>query len=160
MGAGAGFAEVLFSKLADAPPPVACGRRSEPRIASPPWVHRLEPLRVVTAQVLHSRYPQTASAAPAAGGIPMEAGPKPLRGGSRMRSPRERLAIQMLNRLGASLTLTASNEDIRGAYRQLVRESHPDRQHGVDAHTINRQAQRLRAVVGAWHAFQGRSSHH
>ena len=159
MGAGAGFADVLFAKLADAPPLVACGRRAESRIASPSWVHHLEPLRVVTAQVLHSRYPHTASAAPAAGGIPMETGPKPSRGGSRMRSPREQLAIQMLNRLGASLALTASDEDIRGAYRQLVRESHPDRQQGADASTISRQAQRLRAVVGAWHAFQGRHSH-
>ena len=81
MGAGAGFADVLFSKLADAPPLVACGRRAEPRIASPSWVHRLEPLRVVTAQVLHSRYPHTASAAPAAGGIPV-AESQDTRGGS------------------------------------------------------------------------------
>jgi len=76
-----------------------------------------------------------------------------------MRSPRERLAIQLMNRLGATLTLTASDEDIRGAYRQLVRESHPDLQQEADAETPDRQAHRLRAVIGAWQTFQGGTSH-
>ena len=52
-------------------PPVAPGRRRTLRIASPSWVHRLEPLRVISASFVHSRYSQPASAAPAAGGIPV-----------------------------------------------------------------------------------------
>ena len=53
MGARIGFADVLCSKLADAPPPVAPGRQTAPRIASPSWVHRLEPLRVISAPFVH-----------------------------------------------------------------------------------------------------------
>lgn len=75
-----------------------------------------------------------------------------------MRSPREQLAIQLMNRLGATLPLTASDADIRDAYRQLVRESHPDLQHGGDAATRDRHTHRLRAVIGAWQAFQGSAS--
>ena len=157
MGARPGFADVLFSKLGDVPPPVACLGRQEPCIASPAWVHRLEPLRVVSAPVFHARYPQMASAAPAAGGIPVGTVPPSSRGGSRMRSPREQLAIQMLNRLGATLSRTASDEDVRSAYRQLLRETHPDLHQGADAATLARQSDRLRAVISAWDVFQQRT---
>ena len=64
MGARIGFADVLLSKLADVPPPVAVGERMA-RIASPAWVHRLEPLRVAPATIVHSRYASPASAASA-----------------------------------------------------------------------------------------------
>jgi hypothetical protein len=167
MGARLGFADVLFAKLADAPPLVASGWRSEPRIASPSWVHRLEPLRVASAFVLHQRYPQPASAAPAAAGIPMEAAQGPSRSGSQAslrtrlpvkRSPRELLAIDLLNRLGASLTAAATDDDVRSAYRQLVRESHPDRHQDADRVTLDGHARRLRAIIRAWEVFQGRES--
>lgn len=173
MGARLGFADVLTSKLVDVPPPVARGGR-ESRIASPAWVLRLEPLCVASASFLHMRYPHLASAAPAAGGIPMEAtssatcgsssapsAPAPAPAVSRparravSRTPRERLAMQMLNRLGASLDATATDEDVKRAYRQLVRETHPDRHQDAPA-TLDAHAQRLRAVIRAWDLFQGR----
>src|SRR5436190_13495659 len=99
MGARIGFADVLCSKLADAPPPVAPGRQTAPRIASPSWVHRLEPLRVISAPFVHLRYPHPASAAPAAGGIPVGDARKVMRGGSLARPgrpPREQIAIALL----------------------------------------------------------------
>jgi hypothetical protein len=157
MGARLGFADVLLSKLADVPPPVALGER-EPSIVSPSWVHRLEPLRAVSAQVLHARYPQPASAAPAAGGIPVEASSATLRGGSsatmppkRPRTPREQLGLAMLNRLGAGLSSSATDDDVRRAYRRLVRETHPDLHQSADAG-------KLRAVLSAWDLFTGRAA--
>ena len=184
MGARLGFADVLLSKLADVPPPVVVGRPTA-RIASPSWVHRLEPLRVVPASFLHSRYPQSVSAAPAAGGIPVAAAQEPLRGGSqassrgdrdgapdpvarRKRSPagcrgsrtqRERLAIQLLNRLGANLGPRATDEEIRSAYRLLLRQWHPDMHPGATATERESHARTLRAIVRAWEVFQGRASH-
>jgi hypothetical protein len=167
MGARLGFADVLFAKLTDAPPLVASGRLSESCIASPSWVHRLEPLRVASASVLHQRYPQPASAAPAAAGIPVEAAQEPARSGSRasaglrppvQRSPREEVAIQLLNRLGASLTAAATDDDVRAAYRRLVRASHPDRHHGADSATLDGHTRRLRAIIRAWDIFQGRAA--
>lgn len=167
MGARLGFADVLFAKLADAPPLVASGGLSESRIASPSWVHRLEPLRVAPVSVLHQRYPHRASAAPAAAGIPVEAASEPSRGVSSAssprrvlvrRSPREQIAIRLLNRLGAQLSCTSTDEEIRSAYRRLVRESHPDRHHGADGATIESHASRLRAAISAWDVFQGRAA--
>ena len=167
MGARLGFADVLFAKLADAPPLVASGGLSESRIASPSWVHRLEPLRVASTFVLHQRYPQPASAAPAAAGIPVGAASESSRGGSSAssprrarvaRTPREQLAIQLLNRLGARLTRTSTDEEIRSAYRRLVRESHPDCHQGADVETIASHASRLRAIINAWDVFQGRAA--
>ena len=52
---------------------------------------------------------------------------------------------------------TLSAEDVRSAYRQLVRETHPDRHAGVDAATLAAHSRRLRAVVQAWDTFQGRA---
>lgn len=166
MGARLGFADVLFSKLTDVPPPVARGGQ-EARIASPSWVHRLEPLRAVSATLLHSRYPQPASAAPAAGGIPVADAPAPWRGGSTARSSlrpgcaasrtqRERLAIHLLNRLGATLTAAATDDEIRSAYRQLLRQSHPDMHPDASAADRDAHARKLRAIVRAWAVFQGR----
>ena len=158
MGARLGFADVLFTKLTDVPPPVAPGRQSESRIASPSWVHRLEPLRVTAARVVHQRYPQLASAAPAAAGIPVAATQETSRGGSqacrRPRSPREQLAIHLLNRLGAHLTVAATDEEVRSAYRQLVRDTHPDRHQDADSVTLDGHARRLRAIIRAWDVFQ------
>jgi hypothetical protein len=169
MGARLGFADVLFAKLADAPPLVASGGLSEPRISSPSWVHRLEPLRVASAFVLHQRYPHLASAASAAAGIPMEAAQESSRGGSQVssarraavaqkRTAREQLAIQLLNRLGARLNAASTDEEVRSAYRQLVRESHPDRFPDADRMTADGHARKLRAVVSAWDVFQGRTA--
>jgi hypothetical protein len=59
-----------------------------PRIASPTWVHRLEPLRVTPAPIVHLRYPHPVSAAPAAGGIPVGGRPEGTRGGSLARPRR------------------------------------------------------------------------
>lgn len=104
----------------------------------------------------------------------MESAPEPLRSGSPVpppppgrptasvrrtvhRSRREQIAIQCLNRLGATLDATATDEDVRSAYRQLVRETHPDRHAGVDAATLAAHSRRLRAVVQAWDTFQGRA---
>ena len=42
------------------------------------------------------------------------------------RSPREQVAIALLNRLGANLTDAATDADVRSAYRHLVRATHPD----------------------------------
>ena len=162
MGAQPGFADVLCAKLADVPPPVAPGGPSAPRIASPGWVHGLEPLRVVSARVLHQRYPQPASAAPAAGGIPVEAARASRRSGSQVtslpRSPRERLAIQLLTRLGADIPASPTDEDIRRAYLAVVRESHPDRHQGATPADLETHARRLRAAIHAWHVFQGRAA--
>lgn len=167
MGVRHGFADVLFSKLADAPPQAACGWPIEQRIASPGWAHRLEPLRVVTARVLHQRYLPPASAAPAASGIPMvDDGSNPARGGSRApsgatarrRTPREQVAIRLLNRLGANLGASATDEDVRRAYRALVRDAHPDRHQGAGVEALDAHASRLRAVVRAWAVFQGRGA--
>ncbi len=158
MGTRSGFADVLLSMLAGEPPPVAPGRQTERRIASPGWVHRLEPLRVARAHAFHQRYPQSVSAAPAAAGIPVGAAPEPPRGGPRWRTPRERVAIQLLNRLGANLTDAATDEDIRSAYRQLVRETHPDRHQDADSAALEAHARRLRAVIRAWGVFQGHAA--
>ena len=174
MGARLGFADVLLSKLADVPPPVAPGERTA-RIASPAWVHRLEPLRVAPATIVHSRYASPASAAPEAGGIPVDVVQEPRRGGSTarsadadpvvraarrpvVRSSRERLAIQLLNRLGAQVTAAASDEEIRSAYRRLLRETHPDRHPTADARTAAEHTRKLRAVVRAWEVFEGRAA--
>jgi len=160
MGARIGFADVLCSKLADAPPQVASGRPTAPRIASPAWVHRLEPLRVFSAPFVHLRYPHPASAAPAAGGIPMDDSRKATRGGSlarHRRSPREQIAIALLNRLGANLTDAATDADVRSAYRHLVRETHPDLHPDGDLVTRERRARTLRAAIRAWDIFQGRA---
>jgi hypothetical protein len=162
MGARLGFADVLLSKLADVPPPVALGWR-EPSIVSPSWVHRLEPLRVVSAQVLQARYPHTATAAPAGPARVEETASQPSRGGSsaipspaRPRTERERLGIALLNRLGASLDEAATDEQIRSAYRRLVRESHPDRHQASDPASLEARARTLRAVIRAWDVYSGR----
>jgi curved DNA-binding protein CbpA len=63
----------------------------------------------------------------------------------------------MLNRLGATLSRTASDEDVRRAYRQLLRETHPDLHQDADATTLDRQSERLRAVIRAWDVFQQRT---
>ena len=174
MGARLRFADVLLSKLTDVPPPAAPGR-PDTRVASPCWVHRLEPLRVVPASFLHSRYVLPSSAASEAGGIPVETAQVPSRGGSRassvaqpaldapsrttpMRSQRERLAIQLLARLGAPLTVSASDDEVRTAYRMLLRESHPDMHPDATASERDRHVTRLRAIVRAWALFQGRPS--
>lgn len=160
MGARIGFADVLCSKLAGPPPPVAPGRPTAPRIASPSCAHRLEPLRVISATFVHQRYPHPASAAPAAGGIPVDESRKTTRGGSvarPRRSPREHVAIALLNRLGANLTDAATDADVRSAYRHLVRASHPDLHPDGDVLTRERRARTLRAVIRAWDIFQGRS---
>jgi hypothetical protein len=161
MGTGCGFADVLFSKLADVPPPAAPGRPVEPRIASPSWVHRLEPLRLVSVPFFHTRYPRSASAAPAAGGIPVVEAQRPPRGGSRARpsrTPREQVAITLLNRLGAELPATATDAEVRTAYRHLIRATHPDLHPDGDAIGAERRARTLRAVIAAWGAFQGRAA--
>lgn len=178
MGARLGFADVLTAKLVDVPPSAAPGL-SESRIASPSWVLRLEPLRVASASVLQMRYPYPASAAPAAGGIPMEPESTVARGGSQAplpvteapappvvtaprplvpRTPRERIAIQLLNRLGAGLDATATDDDVRRAYRRLVRDSHPDAHQGETPVALEAHAQRLRAVIRAWDLFQGQGT--
>jgi hypothetical protein len=160
MGARIGFADVLCSKLAEALPHVVLCRPSAPRIASPAWVHRLEPLRVLPAPFVHLRYPHPASAAPAAGGIPVAESRRTTRGGSAARSRRshrEQVAISLLNRLGASLTDAATDGDVRSAYRRLVRATHPDLHQDGDAASRDRRARTLRAAIRAWDIFQGRS---
>ncbi|BCS35849.1 hypothetical protein TBR22_A50830 [Luteitalea sp. TBR-22] len=164
MGARLGFADVLLNKLADVPPPVVLGGR-EPSIVSPTWVHRLEPLRVVSAQVLSARYPHMATAAPAGQPRGEETASRPARGGSsanlsavRPRTARERLGISLLNRLGANLTDGASDEEIRSAYRRLVRESHPDRHQSADVASLEARARTLRAVIRAWDVYSGRTA--
>jgi hypothetical protein len=161
MGARTGFADVLFSKLAVALPPVAPGRPKAPCIASPSWVHRLEPLRVISAPFVHSRYSQPASAAPAAGGIPVVDPWNATRRGSSARprrTPRENVAIALLNRLGANLTAAATDAEVRTAYRHLVRASHPDLHPEDDAASLERRARTLRAVIRAWDIFHGRAA--
>lgn len=161
MGTVCGFADVLFAKLTDVPPPAASGRPVEPRIASPSWIHRLEPLRMVSVPFVHLRYSQPSSAAPAAGGIPVVEGQRLLRGGSRprlRRTPREQVAITLLNRLGADLAPTATDTEVRSAYRHLVRATHPDLHPGADPVSLEDRARRLRAVICAWEAFQGRAT--
>jgi len=160
MEARCGFDEVLFSKLADVPPPVAPGQPIERRIVSPSWAHRLEPLRLVSTPLFHMRYPQSASAAPAAGGIPVDKAQAPARGGSQAhlpRTPRQRVAITLLNRLGADLAATATDTEVRSAYRHLIRATHPDL-HTGDAASAEDRARTLRAVIAAWDAFQGRTA--
>jgi hypothetical protein len=175
MGARLGFADVLVSKLVDVPPPLVPDRPA-PRIASPSWVHRLEPLRAVSASFFHARYPQLASAAPAAGGIPVENAPGPARGGSQAssgvgrnrrhslpgrpakRTQRQQIAIHLLNRLGATLTLAASDEEVRSAYRRLLRQSHPDMHPDATSRERDAHARKVRSIVRAWDVFQGRSS--
>ena len=161
MGARIGFADVLFSKLAVAPPPVVPGRPKARCIASPSWVHRLEPLRVFSAPFVHSRYSQPASAAPAAGGIPVVDPRKATRSGSLARprrTPREQIGLALLNRLGANLTDAASDADVRRAYRHLVRATHPDLHPEDDAAGLERRARTLRAVIRAWDIFHGRGA--
>jgi hypothetical protein len=159
MGARIGFADVLCSKLAEALPQAGSGRPMARRIASPSWVHRLEPLRVISAPFVHLRYPHPASAAPAAGGIPVVDVRKTPRGGSTARPrrcPREQIAISLLNRLGANLTDAATDADVRSAYRHLVRSTHPDLHREDDTVTRERRARILRAAIRAWDIFQGR----
>ncbi len=161
MEARCGFADVLFSKLTDVPPPAAPGQPVERRIVSPSWAHRLEPLRLVSAPLFHTRYPQSASAAPAAGGIPVVEAQVPPRGGSQARqprTPREQVAITLLNRLGADLASTASDTEVRSAYRHLIRATHPDLNPGTDGSAADDRARTLRAVISAWEVFQGRAA--
>ncbi len=174
MGVRLGFADVLLSKLADVPPPLVPGRQ-DARIASPNWSHRLEPLRVVPVAFFHSRYPSPASAAPTRGGIPVEDAKASPRSGSqvssdcdaarpvharhpRKRTQRERLGINLLNRLGADLPGTAADQEVRSAYRQLLRAAHPDMHPEANAAERERQARAVRAIVSAWDVFQGRAS--
>jgi len=74
------------------------------------------------------------------------------------RSARERIAIQLLNRLGASIAAGASDADVRSAYRQLVFETHPDRHVARDTRTSDDRTRRFRAVVHAWQMFQDDSA--
>jgi hypothetical protein len=177
MGARLGFADVLLSKLSGAQPPVG-PIRHEPRIASPSWLHRLDPLPVVSAPLLRQRYPQPVAVPPPASPVApapeqahvTRAATGPDSGSSRQgcsrhplhaspaaaRTQRERLAIQLLNRLGAGLTPAATDEEVRSAYRQLVREAHPDRHPQADALAREGHTRRLRAVLRAWDLFQAR----
>lgn len=81
-----------------------------------------------------------------------------MRGGSvarPRRSPREQVAIALLNRLGANLTDAATDADVRSAYRHLVRATHPDLHPEGDNLSRERRARTLRAVIRAWDIFQG-----
>ena len=83
-----------------------------------------------------------------------------MRGGSLARprrSPREQIAISLLNRLGANLTDAATDADVRSAYRHLVRSTHPDLHPDGDIVARERRARTLRAAIRAWDIFQGRS---
>ena len=83
------------------------------------------------------------------------------RSGSRARlsrTPREQVAITLLNRLGADLPPAATDAEVRSAYRHLVRATHPDLNPGTDAAGLDAQADRLRAVIRAWDVFQGRTA--
>ena len=165
MGAWAGFADVLCAKLADVPPPVARGGLEASRIASPAWVHRLEPLRAVSAPFLHSRYPSAASAAPEAGGIPVGNMPSSSCGGSTARLPRpvvrrtarEQLALRLLTRLGANLTAASTDDEVRREYRRLLLASHPDVHPDASPAERDAHARKVRAIVHAWNVFQGRN---
>ncbi len=165
MGAWAGFADVLCAKLAGVPPPVARGGLDALRIASPGWVHRLEPLHAVSARLLHSRYPSAASAAPRAGGIPVGNASPSSCGGSTARLPRpvvkrsarEQIALRLLNRLGASLSACSTDEDVRREYRRLLLASHPDVHPDATPAERDVHARKVRAIVHAWDVFQGRT---
>jgi hypothetical protein len=120
---------------------------------------------VVSAQVLQARYPHTATAAPARPARVEEAAPVAARGGSsanlppaRPRSPRELLGISLLNRLGADLGPAATDDEIRSAYRRLVRETHPDLHQGADQATLAARVGTLRAVIRAWDVYSGRTA--
>lgn len=66
--------------------------------------------------------------------------------------------MQLLSRLGANLDASSTDDDVRRAYRRLVREFHPDRHHGEAPSAIAAHGQRLRAVIRAWDLFQGRET--
>jgi len=162
MGTPGGFADVLQAKLGDVPPSLACPPAA-PHIVSPPWVHRLEPLPVTLADAVRQCYSRGATAAPRTGQPTPSSSHSGSRSGSQAaflpaprRSARERMAVSMLNRLGATLDGQASDGDIRAAYCALVRRSHPDRH--PDASPTERRALEadLRAVVSAWQVFQDR----
>lgn len=76
-----------------------------------------------------------------------------------MRSPAELTAIQLLRRLGATtLTAHASDLEIRAAWRQLLRECHPDAHpHAREADRVVLNA-RLRAVLRARDILEPRAA--
>lgn len=75
------------------------------------------------------------------------------------RTPAELAAIQLLRRLGAtSLTARASDLEIRAAWRQLLRECHPDAHpHAREADRVVLTA-RLRAVIRARDILEPRAA--
>ena len=81
--------------------------------------------------------------------------------GMRSRTPAERTAIELLRRLGAtSLTSGATDEEIRRAWRTLLRACHPDAHpHAGDADRAVLNA-RLRAVLRARDILDPRAVEH
>jgi hypothetical protein len=138
--------DVLVGKLTAY---VDASSRPARSILTPSWVLSLEPVPVS---------PQAAFRARGSGGIPWfdaiaRPGARPAPPDARdlpVRTPAELLAIQLLKRLGASHLHDGSSEtDIRSAWRQLLRECHPDAHpHAREAERIVLTA-RLRAVIRA-----------
>lgn len=166
MDAGPDFAEVLVAKLTAVPPQPRQSRSAVPVLA-PAWVLELGPLQA--SAIWHPRgyrVVTTSPAEPPAPAVPVvEPTPAPVavpiapirpaaRGACVVRNPRERSAIHMLNALGADLHAAATDDEVRSAYRRLVRETHPDRHTLADAVTREGHARRLRAIVAAWRAFE------
>lgn len=128
-------------------------------IQTPSWALSLEPVPVS---------PQVAFRARPSAGIPWfdaieQAVPsvsEPVLRDLPVRTPAELTAIQLLRRLGAPhLHDGSSDADIRSAWRQLLRECHPDAHpHAREADRIVLTA-RLRAVIRARDILDAAPSH-
>lgn len=182
MSASRSFIDVLVGKLTAY---VDAASRPAPSILTPVWAASLDVVpvtpwaasRAYLGHLSATRVEEPASpgaadtASPrttdAALGIPwFEAitqvrtqGPPDRDTAATSRTPAELAAIQLLRRLGAtSLTARASDLEIRAAWRQLLRECHPDAHpHAREADRVVLNA-RLRAVIRARDILEPRAA--
>lgn len=182
MSASRAFIDVLVGKLTayvDAP------SRPAPSILTPAWVgslaavpftHRFASHAYAVQACSDSLGPATWCEPPAEPAVddradaPVDATDRTLRAtptarraapGMRIRTPAERMAIELLRRLGAtSLTSRATDEEIRAAWRRLLHTCHPDAHpHAGDADRAALTA-RLRAVLRARDILEPRTVEH
>jgi hypothetical protein len=168
MSASRAFIDVLVGKLTAY---VDASSRPAPSILTPAWVGALGTVHVAPTVASRAYGNQSsASQSPPPARPWFEAiqqttpqtpdthgqapSPKP-------RTPAELTAIELLRRLGAtSLTARSSDHDIRTAWRQLLRECHPDAHpHAREADRVVLNA-RLRAVLRARDILDPRPAAH
>lgn len=153
MSASRAFIDVLVGKLTAY---VDASSRPAPQIATPWWVHALDTVPVTPRAASRAYVEQGASMRAAAMDPPT---PAVCTDAPVFRTPAELAAIQLLRRLGASSLTSRSNDaDIRSAWRQLLRECHPDAHPGAGEAERQVLTGRLRAVIRARDIFESQAT--